>query len=306
MTKYKIIIKSLVIILNIWATNAFYTVFAQSQNKILKFGFYASIVHEGNISELDESFRHWVNAVQKNSSIEWFSKALIKYRIYNTKMDLVNDIKNHNINFMNLSSLDFFALNLQNVVVPLLTTAKRLETKFEKYLLVTNNISKYNETTDLTKTEIIIPKTYSLDLMKTWIQVELKDKLNKKYFPGVKIVESSKTENETLHALFFKNAELTVVREGTFIFACELNPQLKRELKVIATSPNLINNFLGYVKDTDPTSYEVLTFEGLKLHQWLEGKQLLNLMQSECMHKVNLADMKETEVLINKYKKLFK
>lgn len=306
MAKNRNKIGPLIIFINIWAIIIFYTVCGQTQTKVLKFGFYASIVHEGNISELDESFRFWVNAVQKHTKIEWFSKSLITYKIYKTKKELVTDIKNHKVDFMNLSTLDFFNLRLQNIVVPLLTPSKRLESKFEKYLLIANMISKVNGIVELTKAEIIIPKTYSFDLMKTWIQVELKDKLSKKNFASVNIVESTKTENETLHSVFFKNTDFTLVREGTFTMACVLNPQLKNNLKIIAASPNLINNFLGHVKEADPISYDVLSFEGLKLHTWVEGKQLLHLMQSECMHSINLADMKDTDALISRYNKLFR
>ena len=281
------------------------TVLAQLPKRILRFGFYASITDAGNISEIDASFKHWVEAVQKNTKADWFSKAEIQYTIYKTKLELVTNLRKGNLDFMNFSTIDFFGLNLQKDVVPILTPSKRVDTIFDKYLLVGTIQSAINNISELSNTGILIPVTYSHDLMNIWIKVALKEKLSKKMFGSVKIIESGKTENETLHAVFFRNAELAVVREGTYLFACELNPQLKTNLKIIAESPDLINNFLGRTLTADPRYSNVLINEGLKLHTWIEGKQLLNLMQSECMHTVKLENMLQTETLISKYNKYF-
>jgi hypothetical protein len=197
-------------------------------------------------------------------------------------------------------------MKLQNLVTPFLAANKMPGTKFAKYLLIAHSNSSTNSISDIKKGEIIIPNSYSLNLMKTWINVELKEKQGKGLRNSISIISSEEKENEALYGVFFKKIEYCVMHEATLLIASELNPQLKKSIKVIAYSPNLINNFLANLTDADPASVEILLKEGIQLQKHVWGKQLLNLMQSESMHKINLEDMNETTEMINKYNLFFK
>lgn len=103
---------------------------------------------------------------------------------------------------MNLSTYDFFDLDLQWKIVPLLATSKSKESKFERYFLVANKNSTINDLSDLTNAQIIIPNSFSSELIKIWLQVELKERLKQTNYSKIMIVESNKKENETLFSFF--------------------------------------------------------------------------------------------------------
>jgi ABC-type phosphate/phosphonate transport system substrate-binding protein len=290
----------------VWILSISNFVAEHSYQKEITFGFYSSIIEERNANELIDSFKIWGQAIQKQSKVEWFSKAKINYHVYLNRKEFFDAIKNSRVEFINLSSLDFYEMKLQNLVTPLLAANKMPGTKFAKYLLVAHSSSSINSISDIKKGEIIIPNSYSLNLMKTWINVELKEKQGKGLRNSISIISSEEKENEALYGVFFKKIEYCVMHEATLLIASELNPQLKKSIKVIAYSPNLINNFLANLTDADPASVEILLKEGIQLQKHVWGKQLLNLMQSESMHKINLEDMNETTEMINKYNLFFK
>ncbi|MBX3007345.1 MAG: PhnD/SsuA/transferrin family substrate-binding protein [Melioribacteraceae bacterium] len=278
----------------------------ESKKKQITLGFYSSIVEEQNANELVESFKIWGEAIQKHSQDESFSKATINYNIYLTQKEFYDAIKSRQVEFVNLSSLDFYNMKLQNIVTPLLAPNKMASSKYIRYLLISHSSSTVNTVSDIKSGEIIVPNSYSLNLMKTWINVELKEKQTKPFKGKISITAKKQTENEALYGVFFKKNEYCVVNHSTFMIACELNPQLKKSLKLIATSPDLINNFLANIKGTDPAIVEILVQEGIQLQKHVWGKQLLDLMQAESMHKISLQDMFETEKMIIKYNSFYK
>lgn len=278
---------------------------AQSSQMILRFGFYTKDLSKGDVVEMDESLKQWVESIKNNTTINTLASSIIKNTFYDSRKKLAFDISNNNLDFMNISTYDFIDLDLQGMIVPLLVTSKVKENKFERYFLITRKNSPINDISKLSNVQIVIPNSFSSALINIWLQVALKEKLNKKDFAKIVIVESTKKENETLFSIFFNKLDFAVIREDSYLIACEINPQIKNNTKIIATSKQFINNFFARRKDIDPTIYKEIITIGMKLDNTIEGKQILNLMQMTSMHEINLADLMETAQLIKNYKKLF-
>lgn len=281
------------------------TIIAQSAPLVLRFGYYTKNFNGGNISEIDGSMKQWIETLKNNNKVKLFAASIAKNTFYDSKDVMIEDIVNKRLDFMNLSTYDFFDLDLQWTIIPMLTTSKSKESKSERYFLLSNKNSAITDISKITKAQIVIPQSFSSELIKVWLQVELKRKIKQSDFAKIEIVESSKKENETLFAIFFNKIEFAVIKEDSYLLASELNPQIKNYTKVIAISKKYINNFFARRKDLDPEIYMGITKAGLNLDKTIEGKQILNLMQMTNMHEINLADLKETELLIKQHRRLF-
>lgn len=281
------------------------TIIAQSAPLVLRFGFYTKDFSGGNIAEIDQSMKQWIETIKNNTKVKLLATSIMKNTFYNSKDEMIKDIVNKKLDFMNLSTYDFFDLDLQEKIIPMLATSKTKENKFERYFLIANKNSTINDISKLTNAQIVIPTSFSSALIKVWLQVELKEKMRRSDYAEIEIVESNKKENETLFAIFFNKMEYAVIKEDSYLLASELNPQIKNYTKVIAISKKYINNFFARRKDLDPEIYMGITKVGLNLDKTIEGKQILNLMQMTNMHEINLADLKETELLIKQHRRLF-
>ena len=281
------------------------TTIAQSSASVLRFGFYTKDLGKSSIKETDESFKRWVETIKSNTKVNVLSSAIMKNNFYDSKESLVEDIKKNKLDFMNISTFNFFDLDLQGTIIPMLTTSKVKESKFERYFLVAHKNSPVEDITNLNNARVFIPNSFSFQLQKIWLQVELKNKLKPADYAKIEIAETNKKGNEALFAIFFKKMDYAVVREDIYLLACELNAQIKRQTKVIATSNKFINNFFARRKDVDPEIYKEIVKIGMNLDKTVEGKQILNLMQMNSIHEISIADLQETESLIKQYKKIF-
>ena len=279
---------------------------AQSEPIFLRFGFYTKDLGKSKFSEMDESLKRWMETIKSKTTVTLLASAHLKSTFYETKKSLTEGILSNKVDFMNFSTRDFYDLDLHENVIPMLAASKSKESKFEKYLLIANKNSAVNDISKLRNAQIVIPSSFSSDLIKIWLRVILKNKSKRSDVVSVEIVESDKKENETLFGIFFKKIEFAVVKEDSYLIACEINPQIKRNTKVIVSSPGYINMFLARRKGLDPKIYKEVIKIGLNLDETIEGKQILNLMQMSKMHAVNLADLKDTQTLIMQYEKLFR
>jgi ABC-type phosphate/phosphonate transport system substrate-binding protein len=277
---------------------------AQPKQLVLNMGYYTKDFNKSNIVEIDESLKRWAEVIKKNTKIEILANSIMNNLFYSSLDEIVEKINNNKLDFINLSAIDYYKMDLHNKIIPLLTTSKTTESKYEKYLLITHVNSAVNEFTNLSNTQINIPNSYSSGLIKVWLQVEIKEKI-KNTNPKIELVESTNKENESLFAIFFKKTDFAVIREDSYKIACELNPQLKKYTKIISRSGLYINAFFGSRKDFDSEITKEIVKVGMNMDKSIEGKQILNLMLSNCMHEIDRKDLQETENLIKRHTKYY-
>lgn len=107
-----------------------------------------------------------------------------------------------------------------------------------------------------------------------------------------------KNPNLATSAVFFKEADATLVLESDFLVASELNPQLNKQLVVIETSPEYITNLLalnhqdGFVLNADLDSLV------LRLGNAIHSKSLMKSYKYGTIQKIKLEDLSSVESLI--------
>ncbi|MBX3007346.1 MAG: PhnD/SsuA/transferrin family substrate-binding protein [Melioribacteraceae bacterium] len=278
---------------------------AQPKQLILNFGYYTKDFNKSNITEIDESLKRWAEVIKKNTKIEMLVNSVMNNQFYTTIDEMIDKLSDNKLDFINISAIDYYKHDLKNKIVPILTTAKTKESKYERYLLVTHISSAVSDFTKMPNSQIVIPNSYSSGLVKLWLEVELKEKMKNKKSKIV-LVESNKNENEALFSIFFKKTDFAVIREDSYDIACELNPQIKKNTKIISKSAHYINAFFAHRKNYDPEITEEIVKVGMNMDKSVEGKQILNLMLTNCMHQIELKDLHETENLIKQHNKYYR
>jgi ABC-type phosphate/phosphonate transport system substrate-binding protein len=81
--------------------------------------------------------------------------------------------------------------------------------------------------------------------------------------------------------LLFGQAEAALVSEASYRLLCELNPQLVRDLRVMARSPALLTRVMCARPDMDPELLDLMIDTALQVHATPKGRQILQLLQSE-------------------------
>ena len=87
---------------------------------------------------------------------------------------------------------------------------------------------------------------------------------------------------------------------------CELNPQLKIELAVLAKSPHLVNALICLRKDLKDEIQNVFRDISLRLSKHTSGQQLLSLFGAKQLVLFQPSLFEETEKLYKQYQSLKK
>lgn len=106
--------------------------------------------------------------------------------------------------------------------------------------------------------------------------------------------------SKTVLRLFFRQTESCLVTRASYDLACELNPQLRRQLKELAVSPPLIPFFVYWRQNFDAVAIEEIEAALLELHTSVTGRQVLTVLQSSRFEKHPVSALEPTLELLRR------
>ena len=107
--------------------------------------------------------------------------------------------------------------------------------------------------------------------------------------------------------VFFHQADAALVTTEAFDVACELNPQLRKDLKVLCESPALITAFFIFRPSLGlERNMEVVEKAVMDLHTTPGGRQVLTVIQSSKMEKHPISILDNAIQFVKRYQRLTK
>ena len=101
--------------------------------------------------------------------------------------------------------------------------------------------------------------------------------------------------------VFFHQADACLVTSNVFDMACELNPQLRKDLSVLALSPEVVSSMFFFRRGYVSSARDRLEPAILKLHETPAGLQVLTVFQSDGMVKQPLTCLEGSRHLLAEY-----
>lgn len=137
-----------------------------------------------------------------------------------------------------------------------------------------------------------------------WLEVFLADhKLGRaaEFFDELKELESAP---KCVLRVFFQQSEACLVATEGYEVACEMNPLLGRQLRVIASSPPLIPTLMYFRNSYTAAERSRIEATIVNLHSTKGGQQLLTVSQSTRMERHPVAVLDTTRELLERYARL--
>ncbi len=101
--------------------------------------------------------------------------------------------------------------------------------------------------------------------------------------------------------VFFKQADAALVTSNVFELACELNPQLRKQLRVLAVSPEVVPSLFFFRAGYTSSLRGQLELAIVALHETPAGQQVLTVFQSDGMTKRPLGCLEGTRQFLAEY-----
>lgn len=176
---------------------------------------------------------------------------------------------------------------------------------FEQYVALVHHASGLTNVHGLRGRKIVLHQGPRTSLAALWLATVLAEPgvgVPAGATPGVVPIESA---SRAVLGVFFRQSDACVVTTNAFALACELNPQLRRDLRVLAISPAIVPSVFFFRPGYTTEVRDQLESAIVTLHQTPAGQQVMAVFQCDRMEKQPAAScLASTQQLLVEYERL--
>lgn len=226
----------------------------------------------------------WADMILRRKGAKGESGAII----FSNLSGLEGAVREGSVDLVFLLPQEFLKIRNRIPIVPIVisTSHKGL---FEQFVLLVRKDSPAETAWDLRNKQINVETIQKGTLPLMWLETLLMQEINgagaERPFASIK---ATRKPSQTVLPVFFKQADGCIVSRDAFDTMVELNPQLGKELKVIASSPPYISSVGCLRKDFHAKHGALIAGELGLLHEDPQGRQLLTMF-----HKGKLVPFEE-------------
>lgn len=179
---------------------------------------------------------------------------------------------------------------------------------FTRYVCIVKRSGSIKGPGELLGKNLVSHDSPRMVLARKWVQMLICDALGEEMAPAIRSLGLAKAENpaKAVFQVFFGQADGAVVTERAYTLACELNPQLGNQLKVLAESPFILPQFLFFHPDfREPKRKQLERFID-DMENSVSGRQLLTTFQCAMMERHPVSIVGSTRLFIERYDSHFR
>jgi ABC-type phosphate/phosphonate transport system substrate-binding protein len=268
-------------------------------NSAVNIGFSTRVLAGMNRADVIAGLQAWVLALTREQHLSFRADC----RIFETTADIEKAIQGGQIDVITAATDDFVVLEK---AVPLngYFTSTYSGKITEDYVLVVDRDQAARDLKDLRGHDLLLLDHHRMTLAPLWLDTELlrrKLPTSARFFG--KITHVTKPDQAIL-PVFFRRSAAALVTRAQFNTAAELNPQLAKQLRILAFSPPLIPAIGALRGNTISGAGAFYRKEALRTNKSVGGRQILNLFQSDGVVEVKATDLAETRALLAEYTRL--
>lgn len=264
------------IIVFIFLTNSLYPIEKKENNQQkIRIGYSIHLFKDVDIRDATVAIKMWTDELLDNLGMEFSTEA----KIYETNEDIISAFINDEIEMISLSTLDYFEIEKKTNLTPTLITQVD-GNPGDNYILVVRKESNYKNIESLKGKTLLKPGGTHGKIIDVWATNLISEK-NKEYGNFFSYVRTVEKPSQALLPVFFKQADACIVTKKSFNTLSELNPQIKKDLVSIETSPTYPNGLMCIKKNINTDTKEKIIVAAKTLSKSTSGKQILKLFKSE-------------------------
>jgi len=234
----------------------------------------------GGASENDAraAFKYWVQVIGEESGVAVTSTS----RIFNRNTEVLAAAQAGAVDIVAFCSVDYLAIRDQLPPGAILSPI-RPAGQTERYVLVAQVDAPGNHLSDFAGKSLFRLSLSSALLAPLWLEGELHaaDLPTSAHFFSE--IRSLPKPAKVLLPVFFKQADLCLTTRQSFETLCELNPQVKSKLRIIAESPPVVSSLI-WVALPPQSAVHLRALNAIRhLEKTTTGKQTLMMFQFERM-----------------------
>lgn len=265
-----------------------------------------SIIHIGvssqsfdkiNRNDAVASLKAWVKAVMKEQNLQ----EQVDVKLYDSSEAIREAFQQNRLDAVSVTAEESLLLNVQPEYIFLPATDKGFHVR---YVVIVHRDSGITNPKGLMGLNLTTYGGNQMLMAKTWLKTVLAGYPEKELSLTIAEMNTMENPSKAILQVFFRQAHAALVTEEAFELACELNPQLSKNLTVLSMSQPLIISFFIFRPTWQSISKTKLESAIIALHTTPGGRQVLTVFQKSRMEKQPGSVLKDTLQFLEDYRRL--
>ncbi len=262
-------------------------------------GFSSRVLGEANRMDLTAAMKAWMQTITRERHLD--VEAHIE--VFDSVAEMERALREEEIDVVSLPADDFLALEKLYPLAGLFANQVKQKATDQFVLLARRDRVRQGLASLRGESLVVLDEPRSL-LAPLWLDTELLRRhlpVSARHFGRL---TSAAKASRVILPVFFRQADAALMTRSGFETACELNPQLGKELVVLASSPELVSSVGAYRANSTSAAVALYRNEALKLGETPAGKLILTLFRTEAIVDLKPSELRETRALLAEHARL--
>jgi ABC-type phosphate/phosphonate transport system substrate-binding protein len=240
----------------------------------LRVGFSARVFPDVDQRDAQVAMELWTRELARGMGI----KTTPITKIYKNPDDLLEAVKRGDLTVVTLPAIEYLQIRDRAPMNPIIVASSNAGNA-RQYALIVRRGSGIRSISDLRDKTIILPSSSKNEASHIWLHVLLLKEVKQDRTLFFRKVLESSAASKSILKVFFHQADAAIVSRGALETGAELNPQIGRELAVIAESKPLHGDITCVPTMVSEKLKRTIMNSALHLHETTTGKQIFTLFQ---------------------------
>jgi len=257
-------------------------------------GYDMRVLLDANIKDIKAATELWMGQAAEKMGL------MVDVVIYYDSASMLKDFRDGRVDMATTTTLDYLRIAEELDTELAYSGIYSNEKPTKKYLLIVRSDAGFVDVNDLARKKLAVTKADDTGLLFLNTNL-LRNKLPETAGFFSSIIEKKKSSQAVL-SVFFKQADACIATGEAFDIMAELNPQVGRQLKVIASSPEIVSTLSFFRKDYNKKTKVLIRNATANLVNTIDGKQLLTLFKLADIYLLKDSDLDSFRLLVNEYR----
>jgi len=274
-----------------------YPLSARAAEEPFRIGLSSSTMGAINRNDYMASFKSWATTVGKEQNLTMRAEA----DVVDVNENLAAVISQEKLDALTLTVADYMLLDIDPEYV---FVTRRADGVHVRYALIVQRAGDIAKIEDLKGRKVTFNNSPGMALARPWLEMLLAEHAKGQVGRWLGNLTMMEDASKSILQVFFRQAHAALVQKSAFELACELNPQLKKDLHALAVSPPFIANFFIFRPTYQGQVRNKLEAAIEQLHTTPGGRQVLSIFQSSKMEKQPPSILDSTRQFLTAYQRL--
>jgi len=272
---------------------------AESEKRLLRLAVSADTLAGANLADARTAYQVWID-----TAFHQFGQATadVVPGIFLASAELIREVRQGRIESYVSTAQEFSVLG--DLTDPAAIVVQDYLADGMEYLLLVHKDGPYKKLADLRGARLVSHQHRDMILLSVWLGTLLAAS----GLPTPDHLFASQTRQSSVTRVilpvFFRHADAACVARRDWNTAVELNPQMGRDLRILAVSPKVIPVAVGVRRNSNATARATLLDSLVSISKVRAGQQIASLFDARVLLARPFSAMKDTLEMVHRFEQL--